>query len=207
MRPTVSGPTNSSAPPCANSAAASAGPSRAGSPVPSQRRAISAQVSLSALALVTTFNVIGSRCETAFLADQRNVGAGQAIDQPDLAAAVRNDIGAVHAVDDACQHEARRRGIQPGAVEQLEVIFVADASGFAGQARLVLLDVAIKLAFDRLPYRNHRGKRKEVVIGERLTSRPLRRDDTRETQSPPIKLAQCPRIGDRRTAFEQRRRI
>ena len=76
--------------------------------------------------------------------------AGQPVEQPDLAAMAFVEIGAIHAVDDAGQHEARIRRIEQCAVEQLEVKRRSDADGFVRQIRLVAGDVALEFVVERL---------------------------------------------------------
>lgn len=130
----------------------------------------------------------------------------KAIDQPDLAAGLFRDIGAIHAVDDAGQHEARLGGFQIGAIEQLDVETFAAADGLAWRDRLVLRDVAIELRIDRRRNRLQLRQRSEQQIaGQRNIRVPLRLQQAGNRQSIAlVELAEEIGIGDRGAACERR---
>ena len=73
----------------------------------------------------------GSRSGVFDAADAR-----EAIEQPDFAAVFRCDIGAVHAVDDAREHETGLAGIKQRAIEQLPVERWTDADALARSLRM-----------------------------------------------------------------------
>ena len=141
---------------------------------------------------------------------RRSVVAGrlvhprQAVDQADLAAACFRGVSAVHAVDDAGQHEPRLCRIKQRAVEQLEIKALADADRLLWQARAVPRDVAIELAIDRLPDRRHRRQGEQLAVGERNIRRPLRQQHAIEAEFSAIEFAQRRGIGDGGAALQRR---
>ena len=140
---------------------------------------------------------------------RRSVVAGrlvhprQAVDQADLAAACFRNVSAVHAVDDAGQHEPRLCRIKQRAVEQLEIKALADADRLLWQVRAVPRDIAIELAIDRLPDRRHRRQGEQRAVGERDVRRPLRQQHAIEAESSAIEFAQRRGIGDRCAALQR----
>ena len=106
---------------------ASSAPLSCESPASSHRRASSEQVIAAPPAAIASSPSPSAQCSmsSAVAANcpppSPAVGARQAIDQPDLAAAIRRNIGAVHPVDDACQHKARLTRIKQRAIEQLKI--------------------------------------------------------------------------------------
>ena len=133
----------------------------------------------------------------------RLVHPRQAVDQADLAAACFRNVGAVHAVDDAGQHEPRVWRIEQRAVEQLEIKARADADRLVRQVRTVPCDIAIELAIDRLPDRHHRRQGEQRAVGERDIRRPLRQQHAIEAEFSAIEFAQRRGIGDGGAAFQR----
>ena len=140
---------------------------------------------LSILVFNTRFSVIGSRGETASAPPSAHMGPRQPVDQADLAAVRLRDIGPVHPVDDARQHEARLGGIEHGAIEQLEIKTVADADRLIRQACFVFCNVAFELAVDRTPNRRHRRQGEQLDVGERNIRGTLGRQHPADAERPP----------------------
>ncbi|MGY4433828.1 hypothetical protein ACVWWO_006305 [Bradyrhizobium sp. F1.13.1] len=130
----------------------------------------------------------------------------ETIDQPDLAARVFRDIGPVHAVDDAGQHETGVAGFQIGPIEQLYVEALADADGLGRICRLLPRDVAVDLRFDRgrnllelpQPRKHQIGRQRKVRV-------PLQPQQARDRECIVlVELAQEIGVGDRRAARQLR---
>ena len=148
------------------------------------------------------FSVIGSRGEALALAGGR--GPRQPVDQPDLAAVLRRHEGAIHPVDDACQHEACIARIERGAIEQLKVISGADADGLVRKSGLVPGDIAVELAIERRADRRHRRQGEQLAAGQGNIGRSLRQHDPPHRKPAAIEFAQRQRIGDRSAALQRR---
>ena len=138
------------------------------------------------------------------LADRCRVGPGQPIDQADLAAILRRDIGAVHAIDDAGEHETRIGGIKLRAVEQLEGEAGADADTLVRQLGLVPFDISPEIRIQRFCDLCHRRQREQLRVGQRAIGRARRRHDAHETKAAAIELAQCAGIDDGGATLERR---
>jgi hypothetical protein len=125
------------------------------------------------------------------------------LDPANLAATRFRNVGTVHAVDDAGQHEPRLLRVEQRAVEQLKIKTRTDADRFLRQICRVPCDVAIELAIDRLPDRRHRWQGKQGGIGEPTVRLPLGQQHAIETESSAVEFAQRRGIGDRRAAFQR----
>ena len=131
-------------------------------------------------------------------------GPGQPVDQPDLAAVLRRDKGAVHPVDDARQHKAGIPGIKHRAVEQLKIKRTPDADRRAGKAGLMSGDVSVEFGIERAADAGHRRQCEQLTAGEGNITRCSGRHHTPHLELAAVEFAQGKRVGDRRAALQRR---